>query len=389
MTLTCTIDETGIHKPDFSTVKTGVEDLFKGIYGSDIYIEPDSQDGQFIAVIASLINDNNAAMVATYNAFSPSTAQGAGLSSNVKINGLARKIATFSTVDLRLIGQSGTTIENGIATGADGPQWKLPASVTIPPEGEITVTATANEVGAFPAAANTITNIMTVTRGWQSVTNPAAVVPGQPVETDAQLRLRQSVSTAIPSRTVKEGIVGSVLEISGVTRQRTYENDTNVADSNGIPGHSIAMVIEGGDVTEIGNAIAAKKTPGTGTYGSTTVTVTDAYGIPHAYKFSRPTAASIKYALTVKALTGYTTAVEAAIKQSLVDWTNARGIGEPIYYTRVFVPANLAGNASGSTFEITALTIGKNAGALGTSDLTMTFLEAATATTADVTITVI
>ena len=389
MTLTCTIDETGIHKPEFATVKAGVEDVFKSIYGSDIYIEPDSQDGQFIAAIASMINDNNAGMVATYNAFSPSTAQGVGLSSVVKINGIARKVASYSTADLRIIGQAGTTITNGIAAGVDGVQWLLPEAVTIPPAGEIFVTATARDIGAFAAPAGSITSIMTVTRGWQSVANLSAAVAGQPIETDAQLRRRQTISTAIPSRTVKEGMEGAILGLPGVTREKTYENDTDVTDANGIPSHSLAIVVEGGDATAIGNAIAAKKTPGTGTYGSVPVTVTDVYGIPRVYKFSRPTAATIKYALTVKALTGYTTGIENSIKQSLVDWTLARGIGEPIYYTRVFVPANLGGSASAATFEITALTIAKNAGAFGTSDLTLTYVEATTAALSDVTITVI
>ncbi|WP_457832781.1 baseplate J/gp47 family protein, partial [Staphylococcus aureus] len=82
-------------------------------------------------------------------------------------------------------------------------------------------------IGAVSAPAGTITTINTPTRGWQSVTNPADAVPGAEVESDAALRSRQKISTAIPSLTVFEGIVGAVAGVSGVTRYRGYENDTN------------------------------------------------------------------------------------------------------------------------------------------------------------------
>ncbi|MGC8170052.1 baseplate J/gp47 family protein, partial [Salmonella enterica] len=73
--------------------------------------------------------------------------------------------------------------------------WNLPASVTIPPSGLITVTATCAAIGAVSAPAGTITTINTPTRGWQSVTNPADAVPGAEVESDAALRSRQKIST--------------------------------------------------------------------------------------------------------------------------------------------------------------------------------------------------
>lgn len=384
---TCTIDDTGIHKPEFAAVKSALETLFRSVYGQDIYIDADSQDGQLIGALALAFSDSNAMAVSVYNSFSPSTGQGLGLSSNVKINGITRKVPSLSTVDLLLVGQAGTTIVNGIATDAAGVQWYLPASVTIPAGGSVTATASPASAGAVTAPANTITVIGTPTRGWQTVTNPAAATPGQPVESDAQLRLRQAASTALPSRSIMEGIVGAVLSITGVTRVRAYENDTPATDANGIPANSLCMVIDGGDSTAIATAIITKKTPGTALYGSTSVTINDVYGIPRIVKFQRPSLVTIKYAITVKALAGYTAAVEASIQASLVAWTTARSIGEPLFYTRALVPANLYGGPGSTTFEITAMTFGR-VGALGTSDVVLLFSEAATSVAADVVITV-
>lgn len=385
----CTIDETGIHAPAFDEILTYLKDSYRAIYGQDVYLENDSQDGQLLGLFAAAINDANAMAVAVYNAFSPSTAQGEGLSRVVKINGIKRNVASYSTVDLLLVGQAGTTITNGVVQDGNGNRWLLPENVTIPPAGEITVTATAAQIGAITAAVGSVSQIATPTRGWQSATNPAAAVPGAPVETDAALRQRQAVSTALPSRTVLEGIIGAVASLPGVVRYAAYENDADVTDANGIPSHSIALVVEGGDAQAIAEAIAAKKTPGVGTYGTTSQTVVDSYGIPHTIRFQRPIAATIKVAISVKALAGYTTAVEAALKESVASWINARAIGEGVEYFEVATPANFYDGPNVKTFKIVSLTIAKNAGAPGTTDIAIAFNEAATATAADVTITVV
>ncbi|WP_230972987.1 baseplate J/gp47 family protein [Burkholderia vietnamiensis] len=205
---------------------------------------------------------------------------------NVKINGIARKVASYSSADLVLIGQAGATITNGVAKDANGVQWLLPATVTIPPSGTITVTATCASIGEVSARAGTINQIATPALGWQSETDPADAAEGAPVEKDAVLRQRQTVSTALPSLTVLDGIIGAVANVPGVTRYVPYENDTDATDANGIPSHSISLVVEGGDATAIANAIAAKKTPGSGTYGTTAIIVADIYGRPTTIRFS-------------------------------------------------------------------------------------------------------
>ena len=75
------ITDTGITAPTFAEIYSYLVGQYQGIFGADIYITPDSQDGQFLAIIAAAINDSNAAAIAIYNSFSPATAQGQALSS--------------------------------------------------------------------------------------------------------------------------------------------------------------------------------------------------------------------------------------------------------------------------------------------------------------------
>lgn len=371
------VDAAGFHYPDYPTVLQYLTDEYKAIYGADTYLAPDSQDGQWLAIQALAIFDTMQVAASVYNSFSPLTAQSDALSRNVKINGIRRLVASYSQVDLEIVGQAGTTIANGQVQDTLDQKWNLPATVIIPVGGSITVTATAADIGAVAAAANTITKISTPTLGWQTVNNPLAAVPGNPVETDAELRKRQTFSTALPSLAVLDGTIGAVASVPGVTRFRGYENDSNATDANGIPAHSIAIVAEGGDQQAIGDAIAIKKTPGTGTYGTTTVTTYDKYGQPNIIKFFRPTLATIGVEVTIKALQGYTTGFATQIAQAVADLLNSLEIGDDVLITKLYGPALLMGNPAYSTFDITQIRIKKNAGAYGTANIVLAFNEVA------------
>lgn len=351
----CQITDAGIVRPTFENVLGYVQSAYRGIYEQDVYLGADSQDGQFMALLANAIHDANGETVAAYNAYSPATALGAGLSSVVKINGIRRKSATYSTVDLLIVGQVGSVISDGAVRDANGVRWNLPATVTIPRAGQILVTATCSILGAVAAPVGTITTIATPTLGWQSVSNPSEAAPGLSVETDGQLRQRQALSTGLPAQTALEGMAGAVLAIQGVIRLRIYENDTNVSDANGIPAHALAVIVEGGDANNIAALIAAKKTPGVGTFGSELVVLTDAYDIPHPIRFSRPTLTKVAWNVVLRAKSGYTVDVRDAIKASLAAYTSGLDIGQSQSLSGAYPFANLTRDPRAATFEVVGL----------------------------------
>ncbi|CAN0620563.1 Baseplate_J domain-containing protein [Burkholderia multivorans] len=379
------IDENGISAPTYAQILDYWQTVYRSIYGQDAYLEADGQDGQFLAVLSAAFNDSNSTTIAAYNSFSPSTAQRAALSSNVKINGIRRAASSYSSADLTLVGQTGTTITNGIAKDGNNYQWALPATVTIPPSGEIVVTATCTTIGAIAAAAGTINQIGTPTRGWQTVTNASDASTGAPVEGDAALRQRQTVSTALPSLTVLDGIVGAIANLPGVTRYVPYENDTGTTDGNGLPPHSIALVIEGGDATAIANVIVQKKTPGSPTFGTTQVVVLDKYGRPVTINFFRPTDAPIAATVNLKALTGFTTQTEQQIQQAVSDYINGVQIGGGLSGGVEWGDALTAANSigGGQTYKLSGLTLSGPRGA-GAPDVALLFNESASCTPAAV-----
>lgn len=381
------VDDTGFHAPDYPTILNALTSQIQTIIGADTYLDPDSQDGQQLAVYAQGIYDVGMVGLAVYNAFSPATGQGTGLSSNVKINGIRRQNPTNSTVDLVLIGQVGTTIINGQAQDILGQNWNLPASVTIPDSGTITVTATSVSAGAIAAATDTVTKVNTPTRGWQSVNNTLAATVGVAVEIDSTLRIRQSVSTELPSQSVLDGTLGAVANVAGVIDYAIYENKTSTTDGNGIPGHSISVVASGGDDVAIATAISLKKTPGTGTYGTTSEVVPDQAGVPNVISFYRPTVVPIHVVVNITALTDYTTLTATAIQAAVAAYIQALKIGKDVLYTKLYTPANLPGNPAGATFDITSILI-ERTGSPAAANVDIAFNEVAYCDTTLITVNV-
>ncbi|EGD4871887.1 DUF2612 domain-containing protein [Escherichia coli] len=170
--LSATVTAEGISAPDYQTILSTLISYFQQIYGSDAYLDPDSKDGQMVALVALAIHDANNTAISVYRSFSPSTALDDALTSNVKINGIARRAATNSTVDELIEGEAGTLITNGSVKDVNGIIWNLPAQVTIGIDGTVIATATCSVAGAVAAPAGSVNKINTPTRGWVSVTKP-------------------------------------------------------------------------------------------------------------------------------------------------------------------------------------------------------------------------
>lgn len=385
--IACTVTNTGITAPTYDVILAWYQTQYRAIYGADIVLDNSTQDGQWIAIQAQAMNVCNQAMITVFNSFSPAKAQGAALSSNVKINGITRDSATNSTCDVVISGDVGTVITNGtVQDTVNRNTWNLPASVSIPEVGSITVTATCSVSGPVTGAIDTLTIIGTPTDGWTGVTNKTAAAIGHPMQTDASLRLQQAGSTMLPSVAIMDGIEGGILALQGVSDVKGYENDTDAKDANGIPANGIAMVVEGGDAKEIATVIANKKSMGVPTYGTTTETVTDSSGTQRTINFFRPKETNIYVKLTLKALANYTTTIGQSAAQGIADYLSTQDIGSMLYVTRLYKAATLADADGGLTYDILNIEIGRSAGSVAASNLQLAFNDRPVSSVSNVTV---
>ncbi len=369
------IDDAGLHIPSYIDIRDDLIDQFKQIYGQDIYLDNESQDYQMISAFALKTYDTMQLLQIVYNNRSPKTAVGSALDGIVKLNGIKRKAASYSTCVLTLTGIAGTIITNGVVEDDAGVKWSLPVTVML--TGVTTlVSVLCNEIGAIEAAPGTITKIITPTKGWTSVTNSVSAVTGAPVETSEQLRQRQSISVAIPSQNMLDGTIAGIASVDGVKRYKVYDNDTSVTDANGVPSHTIAAVVEGGLDAAVALQIYLRKGPGGGTYGDVSIGYVNLDGLTTMIRFFRPVYAGALVELVIKKNAGYTSEIKARIEKAIKTYIENLDIGTDVTITGISAAVfSVIDNWSKPAFSVVTLNIGRQGDTLTNKDIAIAFNE--------------
>ena len=315
----------------------------QAIFGNDIDIGSDTMDGQHIALFAERIASLDELAELVWQSFDPDAGADLSLSRLVKINGIERSEGAYSVVTLSLTGTPNILIPaRSIVSNASGSVVVYTSSdVRLDVLGNGSVTASPNQIGAITAPANTLNSIRSPVYGWDSVTNTAPMTIGKLREQDNTLRLRRSKSVSRGNRNVVDALWAAVNDLPGVIEARVLENSGNSIDENGLPAHSIHVVVLGGSNQDIADTIWARKTGGTTLLGQTSVTVQDAQGGQQVVKFSRPTEVREKARITVSPRIGWTISKPAQIKQVLVDWvSNNQTTGAELANAALYTPLN-------------------------------------------------
>lgn len=151
------------------------------------------------------------------------------------------------------------------------------------------ITFASEEAGDIVLPNDAITEILHGHADFQSCTNRCPYIAGRVEETDRELR--QSYADKIFNRSsmMLESIRSAILSnCQGVQTVAPYENDTNVWDEYGRPPHSIEVVVDGGDATEIAKQILSTKAGGISTFGEVEVKLPGEYGEEITIRFNRP-----------------------------------------------------------------------------------------------------
>lgn len=146
------------------------------------------------------------------------------------------------------------------------------------------------ETGDILIPNGVITNIVKADAGLLSVVNLCTYIAGCDEENDVEFR--QSYADKIFNRSsmMLESIKSAILEnVQGVESVAPYENASNETDEYGRPPHSIEIVVDGGDATQIAQQILANKAGGISTYGSNSVDIPGVNGEDITVRFNRPT----------------------------------------------------------------------------------------------------
>jgi len=374
----------GIQVQTFQEIYDELAAGYRAIYGEDINLDPDSPDGQRVAIETQLVLDAQSFGALEYNQRDPDFALGQSLNSIIKLAGISRRPDTRSQVDVVVTTDRPLTLPPDYAVEDDlGQAWTTLNAIDIPP-GETTVTLFAENFGAVEADPATVVNPVTVVIGVLSVTNPTAATVGIDEEADQDLRVRRNRSLETPQSSSTGRMFTALASLPNVTDVAVYENDTDTTDSDGIPAHSLWVVVEGGAVADIIETMTKNKTGGKGMVGAVTGTFIEDFKRPngttftivHSMTFDRPVDVPVLVRLDATRKDAANPVDEALISQAVAARTF--NIGENLLAGDLY---RLAFNA-GENFIPTNLEISQDGGATYTdgrilSDLNEKFSIAA------------
>nr|DAN05316.1 MAG TPA: Baseplate J like protein [Caudoviricetes sp.] len=370
------IDETGYHYPAYEDIKQHHVDAAKKIFGDDIYLEEDSMDYQFLAILSESEYDTYQSVEHAIICRSPSTAVGTGLDSVVKLNGIKRKDEKYSTVNAILNGTKGTLVKNGKVIDKSNIIWNLPSEVKFDDE-EITIKITCSIPGPIVCNPGDIVTIATTQYGWNSVRIEESATLGRLIESPEKLRIRQTKSVSLPSKSILDGTYAALSNLEGTDRVEIYENFTDRTNGLGIPSHSIACVVENGDDEEIAKSILIHKGPGCGTYGTTSAIVQDSRGKDNTINYFRPTFRDIDVNISIKKLNKFTTADTDNIKKNTEEYLNSLNIGTDIDISMLWAISVKSIDLTNPTFSVLGITICIHGGTLSSNNIDIAFNECA------------
>ncbi len=245
--------------------QTKLKDIYYSIFGDDIDLSDDSQDGQVIGALSEAFANQDQQVELVSKVCNPNEAQASYLSTLVKINGINRNTD----------------------------------------------------------------------------------------ETDTALRIRRRDSVAIAATGNVQAVLAALVNVTGVTSAVVKENPDGSPDVDGISGHSIACIVEGGDNQTIAEEIYRTKSAGCGMDGDITINVEDANGFLVPVNFYRPELINIRVAVDIAELSDYPTTGDADVKQAIVNYfTELQEVGDDVILSQMYNPINTVPGVSVTSLKI-------------------------------------
>ena len=328
------LNENGLSLLSANDIRNNLVESFKGIYGSDINLDSNTQDGQIIDIITQMSVDLRELYRAYYNSMNPDMCRGSIQDVRFRINNLWRKGGSFTIVPMTLVISKTVELEgldanyndvNAVAYGVvddSGNTYYLIDSETFPP-GTYIRSFRADNYGDINPVVGTIVNQQRIVKGVDRVSNDSAAISvGVEEEFDEAFAKRRQKSIERGSQSSADALRAQILNIEGVTDafvyEHDYENYPNVVDADGIlPGY-IWVIVEGGSNEDIGAAIYAH-TSGCGTKGEVSVETITNSGQKFVRRFDRVVGVPLHIKFSLQETVKDTVFDMDGIKQSIAD----------------------------------------------------------------------
>ncbi|WP_272524226.1 MULTISPECIES: baseplate J/gp47 family protein [unclassified Providencia] len=325
------ITSQGVIIPDTSKLREAVENEFKGVFGEDLDVNPETPQGALITMEVEnrdAIARNNAELA---NQINPDEAGGIFLDAIWALMGGQRFDATHSFLtQVKFRGVAGTIIPKGSqATTRGGDIFETTKVLILGKEGTATGDMRSLETGPIECGVGQLDKVASSVLGWETVNNPTSATLGRNAESDLQAKRRRKQTLAKNTVSVGEAITSALYELEGVRSLAYRENYTDqpmVFDAITLVPHSIYVCVEGGDKEAIARSLLRTKTLGAAFNGSEEVDVLETIsGQIYPVKFDRAKEIVLFCRVTVKKAT---VDAQTIIPAAVESWANGDIDGE-------------------------------------------------------------
>ncbi|WP_281773697.1 baseplate J/gp47 family protein [Haemophilus parahaemolyticus] len=375
-----TLTETGIVIESFDAILSKLEQGFRAIYGQNINLDADTPDGQMIGLLAQMRMDFEELAQTVYNQLDPDAATGAWLEQRVAYAGLMRRAASYSYLrSVILTGEPYTQLYAGVmVSDPNKTRWVLVSDVQLDSNGSARADFRSEQLGSYNLGKNILLTIETVTLGLQRATTFENAEVGEDEETDPQLRERFWVSRTKNATNSAEAIAAKIRALPDVKQVRILENNSAQRDKLGIEPHSLNVIVEGGENSQIAEVIYQNKGAGVGLQGAIAVTL-QKHKEPRLIRFDRAVAVDIQIVMRCVRYEDFTEIDKEEIKRLLT--LQKFEIGQSVSLSRLYSPINQVGG-----FWIKELKIARKGQSLKAENVVLQSRELARILKADISV---
>lgn len=375
--------------------------------------QPTGLMGQLNGIFAAELAEAWLAALADYNGMDPDQAAGAQLNNVCLLTGTERQGPQATVVPVTVNVNAGFDAAPGtmFANISGDTSAIFTNELTVTNTGgspaNVSTTFKAVDTGPQQCLAGTLTVINVPLTGWNSITNATDGVPGNNGQGDVSLRQTRNQELSAAGTSTPDAIRADVLEKMQPPTTTTetinctvLHNDTDVADANGLPPHTIEVIAyqpgnTSGDDQALAELIAISKTGATGTNGLASKIVTDSQGFSESIYYTRPSPLTLYIAITIVVngkvfpLDGITQVQTAILNYAALEY----GPGGKVYLRplsgAVFPNPLDASLGVPGVVNITAFTCDTNPVPVGTTDIAVGVRQVASFDSSRIAVTVV
>jgi len=322
------LNDTGFQRQNYDDIVLEIEERARQIYGHEWSINDHSVIGMLIRIWAWFLAKHQQLIEKVYLSGFASTATGVSLDRVGGGVGLPRKQSAHAEVILTFTGT---------------PSVQVPTQTLIQTEDGVEFWTTdvavlnAQGIGTCPAVAvlpglrgnvgmQTITQFVIPVQGVTQVTNENQATGGYELEPDMEYRKRLTSYQQGALNTTTDGIISKVSQVREVTGVQVRN----------LPSQGLWIIVDGGEETEVAQAIFDSVSAGVPTIGATVVGVQDIVGHLHTINFDKAEQVPISVQISLSVGANFSQASISTIKEEVQKYILSCSIGGKISYSRLF-----------------------------------------------------